>query len=169
MPKRARHRLLRLAAAAVAGLLFTCDGPTIVYAQAPPALATDEVTVETRAGGRHRFRVEIARTGEQQAQGLMFRTALAADAGMLFDYPQPTHVAIWMKNTLIPLDVIFIGRDGRIVRIYERAVPLSLATMASGEPVRAVLEVNGGTAERLSIRPGDRVVHPMFGSPRPPG
>jgi uncharacterized protein len=122
-----------------------------------------EVTIVS-AGGRHRFQVELATTPEQMAQGLMFRKSLAEDAGMLFDYGRPEPASFWMKNTLIPLDMIFIGADGRIVNIHERAVPLSLDAINSAGPVRAILEVNGGTASRLGIKPGDRVENPIFGS-----
>ena len=120
-----------------------------------------ELTIEA-ATGTHRFDVELAVLPEQRAQGLMFRDRLPADSGMLFIYPEDQMVAMWMKNTLIPLDMIFIARDGRIVRIAERTVPGSLATIDSGGLARGVLEVNGGTAARLGIRPGDRVVHPAF-------
>src|SRR3546814_13522615 len=86
----------------------------------------------------------------------MYRDHLAADAGMLFVYSQPRRVSMWMKNTLIPLDMLFIAPDGRIESIVKRAVPHSLATISSRGKVRAVLELNGGTVDRLGIRPGDR-------------
>ncbi len=122
----------------------------------------DELTIETADGARHRFEVELALSREQQAQGLMYRRSLAENAGMLFVYGKEWPVSMWMKNTLIPLDMLFIRRDGRIVRIAERTVPRSLETISSGQLVAAVLEVNGGTAARLGIRPGDRVLHPAF-------
>ena len=115
-------------------------------------------------GKRHTFNVEIADTDERRALGLMYRTSLAADAGMLFDFKQDEDVAMWMRNTPIPLDMVFIDRTGKIVNIAERAVPFSEATIPSAGPVRAVLEVNGGTASRLGLKPGDRVLHPMFGN-----
>ena len=114
--------------------------------------------------GKHAFTVEIAKTPRQQAQGLMFRRRLAADAGMLFLYAQPQIIRMWMKNTFIPLDMIFIGADGRIVSVVERTIPQSLETVSSAKPANAVLEVNGGTVSRLGIRPGDRVRHPAFGT-----
>jgi hypothetical protein len=95
-------------------------------------------------------------------QGLMFRRSLPADAGMLFDYKQPTMAAMWMRNTLIPLDMLFIDAHGRIVNIQQRAVPQSLDLIAAAAPVRAVIELNGGTAARLGIAPGDQVLHPIF-------
>ncbi len=93
----------------------------------------------------------------------MFRQSLAADAGMLFDFKTPSMATMWMKNTLIPLDMLFVDEAGHIVNIAERTVPGSLATIAAAAPVRAVIELNGGTAARLGIRPGDRVVYPIFG------
>ena len=115
-------------------------------------------------GKRHVFHVEVADTDERRALGLMYRTSLAADAGMLFDFKQDEDVAMWMRNTRIPLDMLFIDRTGKIVNIAERAVPFSEATISSAAPVRAVLEVNGGTVARLGIKPGDQVIHPMFGN-----
>ena len=114
------------------------------------------------AGGPHKFTVEVATTPAQMEQGLMFRRSLAPDAGMLFDYGAPSPAMMWMKNTLIPLDMLFVDAAGRIVNIHERAVPGSLATIAATAPVRAVIELNGGTAARLGIRPGDRVEFPIF-------
>ena len=116
------------------------------------------------ANGPHPFTVEVARTPEEQATGLMYRTSLAADRGMIFPFDPPQDASFWMKNTLIPLDMIFIAADGRIVNIAERTVPLSTAPIYSSDLAVAVLEVNGGTAARLGIRPGDRVRFPMFGN-----
>jgi len=115
------------------------------------------------ANGPHPFTVELATTPAQLEQGLMFRRSLAPDAGMLFDFQAPTMATMWMKNTLIPLDMLFVDAGGHVVNIAERAVPESLATIAAAAPVRAVIELNGGTASRLGIRPGDRVVFPIFG------
>lgn len=115
-----------------------------------------KVTIES-AGGKHAFNVEIARTPDQHRQGLMWRTRLAPDAGMLFIYGSEQPVSMWMSNTLIPLDMLFIAADGRIVRIAERAVPRSQEIISSGRPVVQVLELNGGIAAKLGIKPGDRV------------
>ena len=136
---------------------------TAALALAAPALALvafekSELAIENEAG-KHRFAVEVARTADQLQQGLMFRPRMAPDAGMLFLYDPPQPVAMWMMNTLIPLDMLFIGADGRIVNIRERAVPGSTATIESAGPVRAVLELNGGTVARLKLKPGDRVRH----------
>ncbi len=131
------------------------------WAQAPITYGHGDLEIETRQG-RHHFTVELATTSDQQAQGLMFRRTLARDAGMLFLYDDDHEIQMWMKNTLIPLDMIFIKADGTILSIAERTVPQSLATIGSRGPARAVLEVTGGTAARLGIKPGDRVVHPAF-------
>ena len=104
-----------------------------------------------------RFCVEVARTDAEQAQGLMFRKALAPNAGMIFPMDPPRFASFWMKNTLIPLDIIFIRADGRIARIAARTTPRSLAPVTSGEPVAAVFEIAGGRAAQLGISAGDRV------------
>jgi len=114
-------------------------------------------------GGPHKFTVEVATTPGQMEQGLMFRHSLAADAGMIFDYGVPSMGAMWMKNTLIPLDMLFVDQQGRVINIHERAVPGSLEPIAAAAPARAVIELNGGTAARLGIKPGDRVIFPIFG------
>lgn len=132
-------------------------------AQGLVSFKTGELTIDS-GDKRHSFKIELALTPEQQSQGLMFRKSLAADAGMLFVYERPQEITMWMRNTLIPLDMIFIGADGRVVRIAERAVPQSLATISSGEPALGVLEVNGGTAARLGLKRGDRVRHSAFGT-----
>lgn len=113
------------------------------------------------AGGRHEFTVELALTTQQHQQGLMFRRRLAPDAGMLFDFgPRPRRASMWMKNTYIPLDMLFIKPDGVIESIAQRTTPHSLEAISSRGMVRYVLEVNGGTAARLGITPGDRVELP---------
>jgi uncharacterized membrane protein (UPF0127 family) len=124
---------------------------------------TSKLTIVS-ATGPHRFNVEVAETPEQMAQGLMFRTSLAPDAGMLFVYPQPTMATMWMRNTVIPLDMLFVDAQGRIVNIQQRAVPQSDEIIAAAAPIRAVIELNGGTAARLGIEPGDQVLHPIFGN-----
>lgn len=113
-------------------------------------------------GRHHPFTVELASSDAQLSQGLMFRNSLAADAGMLFDFGRARQVSMWMKNTLIPLDMLFMDRGGRVIHIEEYAVPGTLQPRGPGEPVLGVLEVAAGTARRLGLRAGDRVVHPMF-------
>lgn len=147
------------------GLLFC----VAIFLTAFPAAALEtfarsSLTVENSAGGRYRFDIELAETPAQQAQGLMFREKMAPDAGMLFIYDRPQPASFWMKNTLIPLDMIFIGTDGRIVNIHQNAVPQSLDAVNSAGPVKAILEINGGMSTRLGIRAGDRVLYPIFGN-----
>lgn len=127
----------------------------------------DRLAVETNRGARHDFDVELAITPQQQQQGLMFRRDMAPDAGMLFVYRPVRRVSMWMRNTVIPLDMLFIAEDGRVVKIVERTVPLSLKTISSDRPVKAVLELNGGTVNRLGLAPGDRVLHSTFGAEPP--
>ena len=114
------------------------------------------VTIRS-ATGVHRFTVEVARSPAEQATGLMNRQSLAPGRGMLFPYDPPQPASFWMKNTLIPLDIVFIRADGSIARIAANTVPLSLEPVPSLEPVAAVLEIAGGRAAELGIAPGDRV------------
>ena len=123
-----------------------------------------ELTVVTADGKRHDFQVELALTHDQRAQGLMHRKTLAPNAGMLFIYETERPISMWMKNTYISLDMIFIGYGGEIRRVVEGTKPLSLDTISSNGPARGVLEVPAGTAARLGIRPGGRVLHPALGS-----
>ena len=111
----------------------------------------------TGASDTHKFTVEVAATPQQQAMGLMFRKQLAADQGMIFPFPVERVASFWMKNTLIPLDIIFIRKDGTIESIAAETTPYSLESVRSNEPVAAVLEIAGGRAEQLSINAGDRV------------
>jgi uncharacterized membrane protein (UPF0127 family) len=114
------------------------------------------VTIRTQSGAVHRFVAQVARSPSEQAMGLMFRESLGSQEGMIFPYDPPQEVGFWMKNTLIPLDMLFIRSDGRIARIADNTVPHSLDPVMSGEPVAAVLEIRGGRAAELGIRPGDR-------------
>ena len=109
------------------------------------------------SGKNHKFEVELALSNRQQSMGLMFRRFLPENAGMLFVYNRSAVITMWMKNTFLSLDIIFIRSDGRIHRIVERTIPLSEKRIFSGMPVVAVLELNGGTTKRLGIRVGDRV------------
>ena len=115
------------------------------------------LTVTTATGDTHRFTVEVARTPEQQARGLMQRQTLAPDKGMVFPYEPPQAVAFWMKDTLIPLDIIFIAPGGKILRIEANTVPHSLDPVGSGDAVEAVLELAGGRSAELGIAAGDKV------------
>jgi len=121
----------------------------------------DRVTIQSESGV-HIFTIELADEPEERRVGLMFRTEMAQDAGMLFDFGQPQPVSMWMKNTLIPLDMAFIDESGVIKRIAAETTPQSLAGISSGGKVVAVLEVNGGVFEMLGVQEGDRVIHPIF-------
>jgi uncharacterized membrane protein (UPF0127 family) len=112
--------------------------------------------------GVHSFTVELAVTDEERSRGLMFRKELPEGQGMLFDFKRDQEVSMWMRNTYVSLDMIFIRADGRIARIAENTQPLSERIISSGAPVRAVLEVVAGTAKKLGLAPGDRVAHEMF-------
>ena len=121
------------------------------------AAARAEPLVIHTGGSAYKFEVEVVTTPETRAQGLMFRKSMAANAGMLFIYPDEEAVSFWMKNTLIPLDMLFLKADGSIAHIAHSAVPLDETPIDSGAPVKAVLEVNGGTANALGIKEGDRI------------
>lgn len=124
----------------------------------------DRSSLSIDSGGRtHQFSIELALSAEQQTQGLMWRKTMPADHGMLFVYDRDQEITMWMRNTLIPLDMVFMRADGQITHIRERAVPQSLEVIASNGPARAVLELNGGTVRRLGLKVGDRVVHPRLG------
>jgi uncharacterized protein len=138
---------------AVAALLAIACAPN----KAEPGAPEPRVVVETSAGARHAVRVELARTPAEQAKGLMYRASLEADAGMLFLFDDAVEHAFWMKNTLIPLDMLFIDEEGRIVGIVERAEPRTLTSRTVGKPSRYVLEVNGGWSASHGVRAGDRV------------
>lgn len=114
------------------------------------------------ATGEHTFQVEVARTDEQRSRGLMFRQSMPQDRGMLFDFKVEQPVMMWMRNTYISLDMIFIARDGTVINIAENTEPLSERTIASARPAFAVLEVNAGVSRRIGLKPGDRVAHPLF-------
>ena len=128
--------------------------------RSPAGLDQVMLTVTTTSGTTHRFTVEVARTAAQQAQGLMNRQSLGPDRGMIFPYETPTAASFWMKNTLIPLDMIFIRGDGTVARIEANTAPLSLDPVPAGEPVGAVLELAGGRAAELGITAGAKVKWP---------
>ena len=120
--------------------------------------AGPEAVIHKQDGSELVVRIEIADDSREQVRGLMYRTDLAADAGMLFLFGEERPRAFWMKNTPLPLDIIYIAKDGRIVSIAEHTTPFSTATIPSGAPAQSVLEVNGGYARRNGVRVGDRVV-----------
>jgi uncharacterized protein len=139
----------------LAGALSTFTGASARAASIQPL----EIVTKT---GVHVFSVEMATTEEEKTTGLMYRKELADGKGMLFDFSPEQDVQMWMKNTYVPLDMIFISADGRILRIAENTEPLSEKIISSGGPVKGVLEVVGGTARRDGIEPGDRVANPLF-------
>lgn len=128
---------------------------------ASPASELQPLEIVSRTGV-HVFEVDVVNTNEERAKGLMFRREVPEGYGMLFDFEREQPVAMWMKNTYVSLDMMFIGGNGRIVRIAENTEPLSERTIFAGGAVRAVLEVVAGTARKYGIAAGDKVAHPMF-------
>ncbi len=149
--------LLVLAIVLTAGLAGC--GSTMSETQNPEQQR--ELRIKT-ATAEHLFRVELALDERSQARGLMFRREMPADHGMLFIYEGEKEIAMWMKNTVLSLDMLFVRADGTIVKIARNTEPFSEQIIGSGEPVAGVLELNAGTSERLSIRKGDRVLHPLL-------
>jgi uncharacterized protein len=132
-----------------------------------PTLPQEPLTITDDNGKPHAFKVEMATTPQEQETGLMFRTAVPATGGMLFIFPTVQPEPFWMKNTLVPLDMVFINPDGTIRAIAENTVPESLAPVDSGGPVSAVLELQGGITATDNISVGDRVTAPQFGGAAP--
>lgn len=151
----------------VAVALLTSAGLTLGTLSAMTSAADvgkqEPLTIVT-ATGRAQFKVEIAETDAAREEGLMFRSSLPEDAGMLFDFKKTETVYFWMKNTYLALDMIFIRDDGTVAHIAENATPLSEATIASGDPVRFVLEVDAGTVKRIGLKVGDRIIHRLIKS-----
>ncbi len=135
--------------------------PKAAAVAAKPSTRLDTVEILT-GRGRVKFTVELAVTRAEQERGLMFRKSLAPDRGMLFPYNPPQRAAFWMKNTLIPLDIIYIAPDGRVLSIARNAVPHDETPLPSGGVIRGVLEIPGGRAAQLGILPGDRVLNKIF-------
>ena len=152
--------------AALAALAACSQAPDSAVAQ-PAATPTEDPRAQTgltvvplviRSGGTdHRFQVQVAATAGEQSRGLMFRRRVAPNEGMIFPFDPPRPASFWMKNTVIPLDMLFIRADGTIARIAANTVPLSLDGVGVGEPVAAVLELAGGRSAELGIREGDHV------------
>ena len=122
----------------------------------------DNTLILKNKTSEHQIQIEIARTLDEMRTGLMFRKSMDENAGMLFDYQTERPVTMWMKNTYIPLDMLFIKKDGTIHRIERNTTPHSEKRIPSGSPVAAVLELNAGTANRLNISAGDTVIHSIF-------
>jgi uncharacterized membrane protein (UPF0127 family) len=156
-----RSRFLKPFFAPLAVVLLTFVAATGCHAQTAGLIelnAFPKSQLEIRSGAqKHVFEIWLAKTPEQQEQGLMFVRDLPANRGMLFIAEQPRVFRMWMKNTYIPLDMVFIGTDGRIAKIVERTTPHSLATISSDVPVAGILELKGGEAQRRALHAGDRV------------
>jgi uncharacterized protein len=148
-------RLIPSLAAFLAALVFLGAVPVARAASVQP------LEIATKSGV-HVFSVEMATTEEEKQNGLMWRKELPDGKGMLFDFSPEQQISMWMKNTYIPLDMIFIRADGRILRIAENTEPLSTKIISSGGLAKGVLEVIAGTAQKYGIQPGDRVAHPLF-------
>ena len=133
---------------------------TFVAGGACAQTSTEPLDIVT-ASGKHDFKVEVMRTEAEREKGLMFRKSLPADRGMLFDFKTVAPVMMWMKNTYIPLDMVFIGPDGKVVSTAENAEPLSERVISSNGPVQGVLEVNAGTVAKFGVKSGDRVENAM--------
>ncbi len=158
---------MRLVRVLFAALLLLAGVPGIGHAvdatKAQAVLVKERLVIVTRDGARHDFQVEVATSLDQQEVGLMWRTVVDPDGGMLFDWGRSRESQMWMKNTLVSLDMLFIDQAGVVRHIVERTTPHSLAVIDGGGPVRATLELAAGTAERLDIRVGDRVEQRIFG------
>jgi uncharacterized membrane protein (UPF0127 family) len=172
-PRPRAESSLRLAALLVLAVFVSAGVPGGARAQAPDAplleLASfprSVLTIHTQVGRGHVFRVWIADSPQRQEQGLMFVRDLPADEGMLFVNDPDRVVSMWMKNTFIPLDMLFIDARGQVVAIFERTVPQSLAVISHPKPVRAVLEIAGGDVIKFGIKVGDQVDHSTFRAAR---
>lgn len=155
-----------LAAAFAASLAFTA----CATAQTPknPEGPTDPLTIVVD-GKPHPFKVELADTPKESEMGLMYRTTMAKDHGMIFDFKPPQPITMWMKNTIIPLDMLFMDKDGTVLSVAENARPGSLRLIGPGIPVSSVLELNAGVAKELGVKPGDKVEHKIFGNAKANG
>jgi uncharacterized protein len=150
--------------------LFLCAAdvsmpmPAMAQQQASQTFATGNLTIRTAAGKSYPFTIEIAITDPQREQGLMFRKEMADNHGMIFDFGEPRRVQMWMENTILPLDMLFIQGDGTISHIRENAVPYSRDIIDSHGDVKYVLEINGGRAKALGLKVGDKVIGKALGN-----
>lgn len=159
-----RRRLLLLPLA----LVLAIPGWAVDISKPQPELPKEKLTIVTHDGVQHVFQVEMALTEDQQTVGEMFRPEVPEDGGMLFDWGTPRLSRMWMRNTLVSLDMIFINEDGSIRSIARNTVPESRVVIDSQGPVRATLEVAAGMAGRLNIQPGDKVLQRIFGDASQP-
>ena len=158
-----RFPIMPLKTFILVAVLALFGAPQPVLAEEPQALSVSPLVIET-AKGSFDFEVEVALSPDEKRTGLMFRKHMAADHGMLFYYPFPQRIGMWMKDTEIPLDMVFLYKDGTVASIFEGAVPQSLDTIESGDYVNGVLELNAGVVEKLGIHEGDKVRHEIFGN-----
>lgn len=142
------------------------DAPKVTAADLDRSFRRSTLQIATPDARLHRFNIWIADDDQHRARGLMFVRQLSADDGMLFIYEEPHPVAMWMKNTFIPLDMLFVAADGKVMRVVANTEPQSLKTIESGGAALGVIELPAGTAERLKITPGAQVMHPAFGDTR---
>lgn len=163
--------IVKLWSAALLVLAGALPSLSAIAADAPDAAQLDQMfersalQIATPDARLHPFKIWVADTNERRERGLMFVRHLDAEAGMLFIYPASRPIAMWMKNTFIPLDMLFVAADGHVAKVVEHTQPQSLATIESGQPVRAVIELNAGTAHKLHIAAGAQVLHPFFTQP----
>lgn len=150
--------------ATLTGCAMAAESPAVDSTQLDQAFARSTLKIATLDARLHPFNIWVADTDPRRARGLMFVKQLDADAGMLFIYPTSQPIAMWMKNTFIPLDMLFVSAEGRVVKVVEHTKPHSLKTIESEQPVRAVVELNAGTARKLHISAGAQVMHPVFGN-----
>jgi uncharacterized membrane protein (UPF0127 family) len=164
-PPLINRRLLLALVAALPGARARAQAPTAPDPTGPqPELPREKLVIAGHGGPEHVFNVEMAVKPEQQTVGEMFRTSVPEDGGMLFDWSFPHEQQMWMRNTLVPLDMVFINADGTIRSIAESTTPRSLAPIDSHGPVRATLELAGGVTAKLDIRVGDTVKQRIFGN-----
>lgn len=134
-----------------------------VVATVAQAECSDDRLSVVGAWGKATFNVDVADDPQERAEGLMFVESMPTLTGMLFVYEAPSSVSFWMKNTLIPLDMIFAGPDGAVINVHENAIPGDLTAIPGGDNIQFVLEINGGLSSRLGIAPGDTIQHPSIG------
>lgn len=151
------RRVVGVLAVSVLVLAVSPSG-TIVYAKGWDLyFPKGELSIHTESGLTHHFAVEVATSPDQLRQGLMYREHMPSQAGMLFDFGRMREISMWMRNTLIPLDMVFIDNAGQVVAVAEHTIPQSLTVVSPGQPAQLVLELNAGTAARLGIGPGARI------------
>ncbi|WP_269582297.1 DUF192 domain-containing protein [Roseibium sp. Sym1] len=155
-------RFFRKGLLGLAAVVIMAFSGVVAQAQAPQSGLPVEELVVTSGDGEHRFQVDVAATDSQRSYGLMFRQEMAADQGMLFLFEGEGERYFWMKNTPLPLDIIYIGANGEIVSIAADTEPFSLDAIPSGGPAKYVLEVNAGIAKKLDIKAGDTVASPSI-------